>query len=543
MAQENLKDVNVIMTQSVKSLYIPMTNKSKDVEKNQDSSQAAQGTRGRPFLATANALITCRNELIKLSFGNMTFEVNIFHITKQPEDDDEGHQTYMIDSLMVRGVSIAHYFDPFEYFIVNSKFDSISNPSAIVDICAIFYRTQNYGTRAWQPKFEDFPEKGEKQIPSSVEAHKVELKPLPKGLKHAFLSLGDTFPVIISSKLSESQSEKLIQTLSEYKLALGWSIADIKGVSPLVCSHEINLEKRTNPRKDPQRRVNPIMKEVVKNEVLKLLDAGIIYPIADSKWVNALFEWTQACQEASKMLIDKLTSAPIIQPPDWTLPFEIMCDASDFAIGAFLGQRREWKSFVIYYAKFDITIKDKKGVENVVADHLSRLTFEDIFDHLPILNDFPDEHLFSTSSLPWFAYIVSYLVVGEIPVDWNAQDKRKFMTEARNFYWEDPFLFKYCPDQILRCCILGEEIASVLEFCHSQACGVDYVSKWVETIAFRSNDNRTVIKFLKENVLSRFGTPRSDRGTQFCNCSFEVLMKNYGVVHKISTACHLKTSG
>ncbi|XP_057982368.1 uncharacterized protein LOC131167588 [Malania oleifera] len=156
---------------------------------------------GRHFLATANALINFRNGLMKLSFGNMTLEVNIFHIEKQLEDDDEGHQTYMIDSLMNRGVSTSHDFDPLEYFLVNYEFDSINNPSDVVDICAIFDRTHDYGTRAWQPKFEELPEKGEKQIPSNVEAPKVELKPLPKGLKHAFLGLGDTFPIIISSKI------------------------------------------------------------------------------------------------------------------------------------------------------------------------------------------------------------------------------------------------------------------------------------------------------------------------------------------------------
>lgn len=75
---------------------------------------------------------------------------------------------------------------------------------------------------------------------------------------------------------------------------------------------------------------------------------------------------------------------------------------------------------------------------------------------------------------------------------------------------------------------------------------VDYVSKWVEVAACRSNNNRTIIKFLKENVLSRFGTPCaiiSDRGTHFCNRSFEALMKKYGVVHKISTVYHPQKSG
>ena len=103
---------------------------------------------GRPFLSTANVLINYKNGLMKLSFGNMTLEVNIFHIAKQPEDDNESHKTYMIDSLIDRGVSIAHDFDLLEYFLVHSEFDSISDASDVVDICAIFDRTQDYGTRA-----------------------------------------------------------------------------------------------------------------------------------------------------------------------------------------------------------------------------------------------------------------------------------------------------------------------------------------------------------------------------------------------------------
>jgi hypothetical protein len=390
-------------------------------------------------------------------------------------------------------------------------------------------------------------------------------------------------------------------------------------------------------------------------------------PLCSLLLKDAPFIWTEACQEAFAKLIDKLTSAPIMRSPDWSLPFELMCDASDYAIGAVLGQRKDNKPYVIYYTsrtlncaqmnytttekellaivfalakfrayligspivvftdhaalkylftkkdakvrlirwilllqEFSLTIKDKKGVENVVADHLSRLTFEDNSDHLPINDEFPDEHLFVISELPWYAHIVNYFVIGEIPKKWSAQDKRKFLVEIRNFYWDDPNLFKYCPDQIIRRCVPNDEITSVLNFCHSEAygghfsikktaakilqCGfywptlfkdtndfcrtyercqklgaisrrnmmplnpiliieifncwgidfmgpfpssfgnlyilvaVDYVSKWVEPVACKKNDHRTVIKFLKENVLSRFGTPRaiiSDQGTQF----------------------------
>ena len=71
-----------------------------------------------------------------------------------------------------------------------------------------------------------------------------------------------------------------------HKNALGWTIADIKGISPLICTHMIYLEKNAKPFREMQRRLNPNRKEVVKNEVIKLLDNGIIYPISDSKWVS-----------------------------------------------------------------------------------------------------------------------------------------------------------------------------------------------------------------------------------------------------------------
>ncbi|XP_022847484.1 uncharacterized protein LOC111369997 [Olea europaea var. sylvestris] len=475
----------------------------------------------------------------------MTLEVNIFHIAKQPMESDECQHTHMIEALTQEEALETTNCDPLNLFLLNSAIPASVNDKEYANICAIFAKFQDYGTSQWQPKFEELPERTGSQQPSNIESPKPALKPLPPGLKHEFLGPGDTFPVIISSKLDALQCEQLLNILNEHKSALGWTIADIKGISPLICSHRIHLEEGATPKRDPQRRLNPTMKEVVKNEVLKLLDAGMIYPIADSKWVTN-FEWTPECQEAFKTLINKLTSAPIMQPPDWSLPFEIMCDASDYAVGVVLGQRREGKPFVIYYAKFDITIKDKKGVENVVADHLSRLTFEDTTNTLPIRDEFPDENLFSVSSLPWFAHIVNYLAAGEIPKEWSTKDKRKFLVQVRNFYWDDPCLFKYCPDQILRRCVPNEEIPSILSFCHTQACGVDYVSKWVEAVACRANDNKTVIKFLKENVLSRFGTPRvifSDRGTHFCNRSFEALMKKYGVIHKISTTYHPQTSG
>ena len=131
------------------------------------------------------------------------------------------------------------------------------------------------------------PPQSIESIPSSVQPPKPDLNPLQFNLKYSFLGENETFLVIISSKLNAHQESKLLQTLKMHKNALGWTIADIKGISPLICTHMIYLEKNAKTSREIQRSLNPNnMKEVVKNEVIKLLDNGIIYPISYSKWVS-----------------------------------------------------------------------------------------------------------------------------------------------------------------------------------------------------------------------------------------------------------------
>ena len=94
--------------------------------------------------------------------------------------------------------------------------------------------------------------------------------------------------MIISSKLSAPQEEKLVQVLKEHKTAIGWTIVDIKGISPSTCMHRILLEEEARPSHQPQRRLNSPMMDVVKKEILKLLEVGVIYPISDSNCVSAV---------------------------------------------------------------------------------------------------------------------------------------------------------------------------------------------------------------------------------------------------------------
>ncbi|GAU43651.1 hypothetical protein TSUD_24200 [Trifolium subterraneum] len=175
-----------------------------------------------------------------------------------------------------------------------------------------------------------------------------------------------------------------------------------------------------------------------------------------------------------------------------------MCDASDYAVGAVLGQHRSKFFHAIYYAskvlnenqvnytttekellaiilllqEFDIEIKDKKGVENVVADHLSRLENPLVTTKEKVIGEaFPDEHLLAISTRPWFADLANYKVSGELPEDLTSHQRKKFLHDSKFYFWDDPFLFKEGQDGIIRRCVDTKESLNIMWHCHNSPCG------------------------------------------------------------------------
>ncbi|GJX85889.1 hypothetical protein Tco_0336663, partial [Tanacetum coccineum] len=118
------------------------------------------------------------------------------------------------------------------------------------------------------------------------EPPEVELKDLPPHLEYAFLEGDDKLPVIIAKDLSVEEKAALIKVLKSHKRAIAWKLSDIKGINPEFCTHKILMEEDYKPAVQHQRRVNPKIHDVIKKEVEKLLDAGLIYPISDSPWVS-----------------------------------------------------------------------------------------------------------------------------------------------------------------------------------------------------------------------------------------------------------------
>jgi hypothetical protein len=135
--------------------------------------------------------------------------------------------------------------------------------------------------------------------------------------------------------------------------------------------------------------------------------------------------------------------------------------------------------WVLLLQEFDLEIRDKKGSENVVADHLSRLLHEEEEeDKLPLNENFLDEQLFAVEvQLPWYTDIINYLTAKVFPPGLSSQERKRLMSISRHYYWDEPYLFKSCPDQIIRRCVLEEDQLSILQHCHQFACGRHFGAK------------------------------------------------------------------
>ncbi|KAF5477819.1 hypothetical protein F2P56_004432, partial [Juglans regia] len=288
LANRSIKMSRVVVEDvlvQVDKFFYPVDFVVLDVHLTPKSSFQAPVILGRPFLATSNALINCRSGVLKLSFGNMTLELNIFNICRQPQDLEDVQEVNLLESILEEETYLA--YQPTNLLFELENIRELLTDDTPIDVSHVFNAENKFETK-WRPKIEQLPPLTASLKPSANEIPTLELKSLPNDLKYAFLGPDSTFPVVISAQLSHDQEGKLMEVLKQHKGAIGWTIVDIKGINPLVCTHRIYLEENAKVSREMQRRLNPTMKEVVKTEILKLLDVGIIYPIADSKWVSLI---------------------------------------------------------------------------------------------------------------------------------------------------------------------------------------------------------------------------------------------------------------
>ncbi|GJS22922.1 reverse transcriptase domain-containing protein [Tanacetum coccineum] len=355
--------------------------------------------------------------------------------------------------------------------------------------------------------------------------------------------------------------EKMLKRCEETNLVLNWEKCHFMVKEGIVLGHKV-LGSEIEVNKENIEAISKLPYPTNVKAIRTFLGHAGFYrrfikdfsqiarPMTQLLVKDAPFNFSEECIQAFDTLKRELTQAPIMIKLDWSLPFEIMCDASDYAVRAVLGQRIDKHFKPIHYAnktineaqenytttekellavvfefnkfQFDIEIYDKKGVENLAADHLSRLKNPDLgkLTRAEIRDLFPEERLMTIS---------------------NKNDEPRpsgghhgIATTARKvfeagFYW--PHIFRDARK-------LVQENKYVLV-------AIDYVSKWVEAQAFPINDAQNVVNFLKR-LFARFGIPKaliSDRGTHFCIHQMEKAMKRYGVVHRFSTAYHPQTNG
>ncbi|KAK1429674.1 hypothetical protein QVD17_11888 [Tagetes erecta] len=757
---------------------------------------------GRPFLATSRALVDVFE-------GKLTLRVDeeevVFSIEKSMKHTQNNDDTlYFIDSI---DYHVDHYLqemlghDSLDTQLLEGEELDFEQANQICDELARLLAQEQPPSPKVCEVFEVMEKKEEpKAKPSIEEPPSLELKELPDHLEYAYLDDDSKLPVIIASNLLGDEKARLLDVLKMHKKAMAWKIMDIKGINPSFCTHKILMEDEYKPVVQHQRRLNPNMQEVVKKEVIKLLDAGLIYPISDSAWVspvqvvpkkggmtvvtnekneliptrtvtgwrvcidyrklndatrkdhfplpfidqmlerlsgnmfycfldgfsgyfqipiapedqekttftcpygtfayrrmpfglcnapatfqrcmvaifhdmvedsmevfmddfsvfgssfdhclsnlkkmlarceesNLVLNWEKChfmvkegivlghkisnaglevdrakvetisklppptsvkairsflghagfyrrfikdfskiarpmtqllekdvpfifnneCLNAFNFLKQKLINAPIMVAPDWNLPFELMCDASDYAVGAVLGQRKDKHFHPIYYAsktlndaqenyttttekellavvfafdkfrsylvlsktvvytdhaalrylfgkqdakprlirwilllqEFDIEIRDKKGAENVAADHLSRLenpSMEELRES-NINDNFPHEFLLQVQTVdeyPWFADFANFLVGGVLVKGMTYQQKRKFMADVKYYFWEDPYLFRVCADQVVRRCVYGSDAKSILRHCHEGPTGGHHGANYTAKKVFDS---------------------------------------------------------
>nr|GEV44850.1 reverse transcriptase domain-containing protein [Tanacetum cinerariifolium] len=330
-----------------------------------------------------------------------------------------------------------------------------------------------------------FPPKDLKVAEESKEKSSVEkspgfeLKELPPYLEYAFLEDNNKWPVIISKDLSVDEKTALIKIL---------------------------LEEDYEPKVQSQRRVNPKTHDVIKKEVKKLLDAGLIYPISDSPWVSPV-HCVPKKEGMTVVTNDENELVPTRLVTGWRvcIDYRKLNEATrkDHFPLPFMDQMLERLAGNEYYCFFD-SFSGQEAIDILIAYH-------------------------------------SGPTGGHYGANYTAKKRQG------NFLQKDEM-----PQNVIQVCEIFDVygIDFMGPFPNSKGnkyilVAVDYLSKWVEAKALPTNDARVVVKFLK-SLFSRFGTPKaiiSDRGTHFCNDQFAKVMSKYGVTHRLSTAYHPHTSG
>ncbi|XP_042388424.1 uncharacterized protein LOC121980456 [Zingiber officinale] len=260
---------------------------------------------GRPFLKTARTKIDVHAGTLSMEIGDTVVRFSILDAMKHPREDhsilsldiseelDNMDFFSEIDSDLAevgQGDESSIFLDDKSVVRVDDEFCGLF-PSERDNLCVGHYLLEALSLGSPREEKLCVGDCLGEALPLgslSVDRTQDELKPLPPHLKYDYLGENQQLPVIIAQNLEPEQESRLLEILRQHRKAIGWTLADIPGISPSICMHRIYLEEDVKPVRQPQRRLNPLILDIVKKEVTRLLQAGIIYPISDSKWVSPI---------------------------------------------------------------------------------------------------------------------------------------------------------------------------------------------------------------------------------------------------------------
>ena len=235
---------------------------------------------GRPFLATGAALIDMQKGILTLRVGEETADFNLIRSLRNL--DIERDDIKSVEDVCINNSDL--YYDCIDQLSINEKEMNFQYLEGFDSDSLHFNLHSTEKVMNLEQKGIKQREKiAEKEFHQETSEEGLVLKELPSNLKYAYLELPKNKPVIISARISDAEEQRLLEILRKHKESIAWSIEDLKGISPSICMHKILIEENARPTVEHQRRLNPVMKEVVRKEVL---NAGFIYAISDSPWVS-----------------------------------------------------------------------------------------------------------------------------------------------------------------------------------------------------------------------------------------------------------------
>nr|GEX92767.1 DNA-directed DNA polymerase [Tanacetum cinerariifolium] len=415
----------------------------------------------RSFLKTERALIDVFKGELTLCVGKEAVKINLDQTSRYSANynDITANQIDVIDmDFEEYSQEVIGYFD-----VINTNFllEEVDAFLALEDDPTSPEADQSYVDTEGELKIREA-----KSDKSSIdEPPEVELKDLPPHLEYAFLEGDDKFPVIIAKDLSVEEKTALITVLKSHKRAIAWKLSNIKGICRFL--GHVGFY---------QRFIQDFSK--IDRPMTLLLEK------------DTTFFFSKECVEAFQTLKRKLTEAPILNAPDWDLPFELMCDASDFTIGAVLGQRQEKPFRPIHYASKTMT-EEESNYTTMENEMLAVVyAFENFWSYL-IMNKsivYTDhsalKYLFTKKDSK--ARLLHYHAGNFIVKGMSSQQKNKYFKDVKHYFWDDPFLFKIYADQVIRRYVHGQEAIDILKACHYAPTGGHHEPNYTANKVFNS---------------------------------------------------------